>query len=154
MVDESELIHLQAQDAAARCRQKLRKAQADHSKAMREPTKWEHLILDLTKGTGVFLPEQIKRRMDTVQETVAGFPEQIDMLREQTVETAFMAKEIQDSSHQRLLSWAELFDTASIEEKKMIASYLIKAVTLTRNYGIEVEFSVSEAQYLNGMEMG
>ncbi|MCI8287906.1 MAG: hypothetical protein HFH89_09690, partial [Lachnospiraceae bacterium] len=29
-----------------------------------------------------------------------------------------------------------------------------KAVTLTRDYGIEVEFSVSEAQYLGGMEMG
>ena len=91
--------------------------------------------------------------MDTVQETVAELAEQIDTLREQAAETEYMAKEIRDS-HQRLLTWAELFDTASIEEKKMIASYLIKAVTLTRNYGIEVEFSVSEAQYLNGMEMG
>lgn len=36
----------------------------------------------------------------------------------------------------------------------MIASYLIKAVTLTRDYGIDVEFSVSEAQYLGGMEIG
>ena len=41
-----------------------------------------------------------------------------------------------------------------IEEKKMVASYLIKAVTLTRDYGIEIEFNVSEAQYLGGMEMG
>lgn len=154
MVDESELIHLQAQDAAARCRQKLRKAQADHSKAMREPTKWEHLILDLTKGTGVFLPEQIKRRMDTVQETVAGFPEQIDMLREQTVETAFMAKEIQDSSHQRLLSWIDLFVPATIEGKKMIVPYTIKAVTPTRDYRIEVEFAYPRCSIWRKWRMG
>ena len=64
-----------------------------------------------------------------------------------------MAKEIRES-HQRLLSWADMFDTASIEEKKMIASYLIKAVSLTQDYGIQVEFNVSEAQYLGGMEMG
>ena len=47
-----------------------------------------------------------------------------------------------------------MFDTVSIEEKKMVASYLIKVVTLTRDYGIRIEFNVSEAQYLGGMEMG
>lgn len=31
---------------------------------------------------------------------------------------------------------------------------LIKAVTLTRDYGIQVEFNVSKAQCLGGMEMG
>lgn len=31
--------------------------------------------------------------------------------------------------------WAEMFDAASIEEKKMIAAYLIKAMTLTGTMG-------------------
>ena len=64
-----------------------------------------------------------------------------------------MVKEIKES-HQRLLSWADMFDAASQEEKKMIASHLVKAVTLARDYAIEVELKVSEAQYLGGMEMG
>ena len=59
-----------------------------------------------------------------------------------------------DNSRWRLLSWAEMFDTASIGEKKMIASYFIRAVTLARDYGIQVGFHVSVAQYLGGMEMG
>lgn len=152
-VNESELVQQQVQETAVQCRQKLRKAQADHSKAMKELVKWENLMMDSIEGTCVFSPEQIRRRMDAVQDTIDGLAEQIDVLRDQTAETENLAKEIKDS-HQRLLSWAELFDTASIEEKKMIASYLIKAVTLTRDYGIEVEFNVSEAQYLGGMEMG
>ena len=152
-INESELIQQQVQDSAAQCRQKLRKVQAEHTKAVRELAKWENLMLDSIEGTCVFTPEQIKRRMDTVQETVAQLAEQIDALQEQTAEAEIMAKEIQES-HQRLLSWADMFDTVSIEEKKMVASYLIKAVTLTRDYGIEIEFNVSEAQYLGGMEMG
>lgn len=36
---------------------------------------------------------------------------------------------------------------------KLIASHLIKAVTLTRGYGIQIDFNISEAQYLNGMEL-
>ena len=54
---------------------------------------------------------------------------------------------------QELLSKANTFQ-CSIEEKKMVASYLIKAVTLTWDYGIRIEFNMSEAQYLGGMEMG
>ena len=55
--------------------------------------------------------------------------------------------------HSRLLPWAELFADATTDEKKLVASNLIRAVRLTRNYGIEVDFDISEAQYLNGLEM-
>ena len=109
-INESELIQQQVQDSAVQCRQKLRKVQAEHMKAVRE-------------------------------------------LARQTAEAEIMAKEIRES-HQRLLSWADMFDTASAEEKKIVASYLIKAVTLTRGYRIQIEFNVSEAQYPGGMEMG
>ena len=47
-----------------------------------------------------------------------------------------------------------MFDTATQPERKLIASQIIKAVTLSREYGIQIEFNISEAQYLNGMEMG
>ena len=110
-------------------------------------------MLDSIEGTCLFSPEQIKRRMDTAQETVAQLTEQIETFQEQAAKSELMAKEIQES-HQRLLSWADMFDTVSIEEKKRVASYFIRAVTLTWDYGIQIEFNVSEAQYLGGMEMG
>lgn len=47
-----------------------------------------------------------------------------------------------------------MFDSTSNDGKKIVASYVIKAVTLTRDYGIQIEFNISEAQYLRGMEMG
>ena len=55
--------------------------------------------------------------------------------------------------HRRLLSWAELFADADTDKKKLVAANLIHAVRLMRNYGIEVDFNISEAQYLNGLEM-
>ena len=41
----------------------------------------------------------------------------------------------------------------SIDEMKVIAAYKVKAVTLTRDYGIKIEFNISEGQYLSGTEM-
>ena len=152
-VNETELVEQQVQEAATGCKEKLKKAKAEHTKAVRELTKPENLMLDSIEGSCVFSPEQIKRRMDTVQNTIAELEEQLASLQQQARETETMVKEIKES-HQRLLSWADMFDTASQEEKKMIASHLVKAVTLARDYEIEVELNVSEAQYLGGMEMG
>ena len=91
-INESELIQQQVQDSAVQCRQKLRKVQAEHTKAVRELAKWENLMLDSIEGTCVFTPEQIKRRMDTVQETVAQLAEQM---------THFKSRRLRQRSWQR-----------------------------------------------------
>lgn len=152
-VDEQTFIKQQVQVSAQQYQQKLRKAKADYSKATSELTKWEDLMLDSLEGRCVFTPEQIKSRMESVREKVNGLIEAIKQLQEQSSEAEAIAHDLVNQ-HKRLLSWAEMFDSASPQEKKMIASYLIKAVTLTRGYGIQVEFNISEAQYLGGLEMG
>lgn len=151
-IDEAALVTQQLQTSTQQYQQKLGKVKSDYAKAVKELTKWEDLMLDSIEGSCVFTPEQIKRRMDTVQLTINDLTGQITTLQEQADRSAEFTNEIQ-TQHQRLLSWAEMFDSASPQEKKMIASYMIKAVTLTRDYGIQVEFNISEAQYLNGMEM-
>lgn len=151
-VNEKAFVKQQVQVSAQQYQQKLKKAKADYSKSAKELTKWEDLMLDSIEGTCVFTPEQIKKRMDAVQATLDDLTQQITVLQEQAVASAELANEMQQQ-HQKLLSWAEMFDSASPQEKKMIASYMIKAVRLTRGYGIQVEFNISEAQYLGGMEM-
>ena len=110
-------------------------------------------MLASIEGTCVFTPEQVKKRMDIVQGKVDELSKEIEVLQMDMSEAKTISSEILEQ-HQQLLSWAELFDSASIDEKKVIASQMIKAVTLTRNYGIQIEFNISEAQFLNGMEMG
>lgn len=69
-------------------------------------------------------------------------------------EREFIKKQVASTSaqYQRLLSWADLYD-ASTEEKRMIASYVVKVVTLSRGYDIQIDLNISEAQYLNGIEL-
>ena len=152
-VNEKAFVNQQVKTTAQQYQQKLKKAKADYSKAAKELTKWEDLMLASIEGTYVFTPQQIKNRMDTVQATLDDLTQQITALQDQAQESAELASDIQEQ-HQRLLSWAEMYDSATQEEKRMVASYIIKAVTLTRDYGIQVEFDISEAQYLSGMEMG
>lgn len=151
-VDEKELVKQQVRNTSDQYQQKLKKARADYGKYSKELAKWENWMLDSIEGTCVFTPEQIKKRMDTVQQALDHLTVDMETLQQKMEESKVTADAIMEQ-HQRLLSWADMFADASAEEKKMVASYVIKAVSLTRNYGIQIEFNISEAQYLSGMEM-
>ena len=46
-------------------------------------------------------------------------------------------------AYDRLLSWAEIYDTGSFESKKMFVSQFVKSVRVYRDYNLEIEFNVS-----------
>ena len=52
----------------------------------------------------------------------------------------------------QLRTWADIFDSSEMDVKKMIASYIIKRVTVYRDYKIEMELNISVRQYLDGIE--
>lgn len=152
-VNEDTFLKHQVQASTKHYQEKLTIMKAEYTKATKELSKWEDMMLDSMEGNCVFTSEQIKKRMDTVQERIVRLIQDIESIQSSYGEAKSIAEEIA-MQHQNLLSWAQIFDAASIPEKKVIASQIIKAVTLTRNYGIQIEFRISEAQFLNGMEMG
>ena len=151
-VNEDTFLKHQVQASTKHYQEKLTIMKAEYTKATKELSKWEDMMLDSMEGNCVFTSEQIKKRMDTVQERIVRLIQDIESIQSSYGEAKSIAEEIA-MQHQNLLSWAQIFDAASIPEKKVIASQIIKAVTLTRNYGIQIEFRISEAQFLNGMDM-
>lgn len=152
-VSEYDIVCQQIGATASDLRQQIRQSKLDLSKKRIELGKWEGLMLDSLDGKCVFTPEQVKHRMDSVQEAMASLSANIESLEARLEDNDRLTRELAEQ-HQLFLSWAEMFDTATRPEKKLIASQIIKAVTLSREYGIQIEFNISEAQYLNGMEMG
>ena len=152
-VDEKTILKMLVDASAEQCQQELKAAKLEYTKAMKELSRWGDLMLDSLDGTCVFTPEQVKARLDAVQAKADEIAHQVQQLEEKSRQMKPAAADLL-REHQQILTWAELFDSAAIEEKKVIASYLIKAVTLTRGYGIQVDFNISEAQFLNGLEMG
>lgn len=152
-VSEYDIVCQQIGAAASDLRQQIRQSKLDLSKKRIELGKWEGLMLDSLDGKCVFTPEQVKRRMDSVQEAMTSLSANIESLEIRLEDNDRLTQELAEQ-HQLFLSWVEMFDTATQPERKLIASQIIKAVTLSREYGIQIEFNISEAQYLNGMEMG
>lgn len=68
-------------------------------------------------------------------EAVSTAQEELDILQ------TGMEREIEE--YDRLLSWAEIYDTCSFESKKMFVSQFVKSVRVYRDYNLEIEFNVS-----------
>ena len=54
--------------------------------------------------------------------------------------------------YEELISYADLYDSASFEAKKMIVSQLIRRVEVYRGYQIHVDFNFDPAQYLENSD--
>ena len=54
-----------------------------------------------------------------------------------------------DFRYNQFLSWANEFEDASMEEKKMIICQLIKSIKVSKDYKMEVEFNVSYQQFFS-----
>ena len=53
-----------------------------------------------------------------------------------------------DYYYDQFTSWADEFDTATMEQKKMIICQLIKEIRVYKDYSIEIEFNISYRQFL------
>ena len=151
-VKENDFVKQRVRVASDQYKLQIKKAKAELDKSTKELSKWESLMLDSIENKCVFTPEQVKKQMDNVQSKIEELMKQIQLLQNSADESDAIANRIV-TEHQQLLSWADVYAEASLEEKRMVVSQIIKAVTITRNYGIQVDFNISEAQYLSGMEM-
>ena len=51
------------------------------------------------------------------------------------------------------ISWAEMYDSASMESKKMIVSCLIRRVEVYRDYRLHIDFNIDFEQFSAGLDI-
>lgn len=58
-----------------------------------------------------------------------------------------------NSQYDDIISWADMYDTASFEAKKMIVNCLIKRVDVYRDYKLHIDFNIDLEQFSLGMDI-
>ena len=73
-----------------------------------------------------------------------------ELTRELENESAKVAE--MQAEFNRIATWSEIFDSSDIATKKMICGYIIKRVTVYRDYQISVDLNINVEQFLNGID--
>ena len=64
-----------------------------------------------------------------------------------------LIKELCDS-YDEIMSWSELYDSASLEAKKMIVNAMITRIDVYHGYELNVEFNFNIRQFFEGIAEG
>ena len=59
--------------------------------------------------------------------------------------------DLRTASH--IISWADMYDSASMESKKMIVSCLIRRVEVYRDYRLHIDFNIDFEQFSAGLDI-
>ena len=118
---------------AEETRRRLRSAKAELDKNLRERDRLESLMLDAMDGACVFTPEQLKRRLDRLEESIQQNRNTAESLKRELedvdAKTALLQQE-----HKQLSCWADLYDKATTAEKKMICGHMIRRVEISMGF--------------------
>lgn len=58
-----------------------------------------------------------------------------------------------NAQYDDIISWADMYDTVSMEAKKMIVNCLIKRVEVYRDYKLHIDFNIDLEQFSLGMDI-
>ena len=58
-----------------------------------------------------------------------------------------------NAQYDDIISWAEMYDTASFEAKKMIVNCLIRRVEVYRDYKLHIDFNIDFTQFSLGLDI-
>ena len=109
-------------------------------------TKLQLEIAKALTGDSIYSPEDLSQAIQTIKQRITEAQEKLSGLRDEEVQKK-QSIDFITPNYRQFKSWAEEFDTASLEQKKMIACHLFKRIEVSRGYHIAVELNVSYQQF-------
>ena len=150
-IPKEQLITSRYAKETAERKNHLQALQAERDKAEKDLLALKTEILAVIKGESAF-PKDTLAEMIAAQEK--KHTELDTLCEEASAELERNAELMANVSqlYEELISYADLYDSASFEAKKMIVSQLIRRVEVYRGYQIHVDFNFDLAQYLENSD--
>ena len=82
----------------------------------------------------------------------ARLEEQCDDARRDVKDTENLLRQLSDHFDE-LISWAELYESASLEKKKMVVNALINRIEVSRDYKVKIDFNFDFEQFTQGLDI-
>lgn len=145
---ESEILADQHKREIELVRIKFEQAKDRLAEKERELEDYKGETLKVIRGESKLNSDLLNSLVSETEEAILQFKEAVSMAEREYTALLESADSLR-KEYDRLLSWADLYDSCSFEAKKMIVSQLIKAVRVGRDYNIEIDFNVTFTAFQN-----
>lgn len=130
---------------------KQTKINLELKKNQKQLEKLEAEIANSLTGDSAYSPEQLSKAIKAVEEKISQSTGELEQLQEEMTGKK-NSMELIKPAYERFTNWADEFDSASLERKKMIVGQLISRIEIGRGYKINIEFNVDYEQFCENMD--
>ena len=121
---------------------KLRSANAEMEKLKQQQIALREEVLKSLTGESSFSADLLRNMLDENKVATERARQQLETCKQES-ETEEAKLHHLESQYKSIASWAQEFDSAPIDTKKMILARIIQRITVDRNYHIVIRFFVS-----------
>ena len=149
---KSEVVGVRYREKMEQQKALLRSVKADYTKAAAELEALKSEVVKAIKGESSFSKELLaslildaERKCQELQAALEQAQADYDA-GEATLQAL-------NSQYDDMISWAEMYDSASVESKKMIVGCLIRRVDVYRGYRVHIDFNIDFKQFSLGLDI-
>ena len=102
-------------------------------------------------GDSIFTQEDLTLGLQKLKTDIAEYEEKLRQLKDEDLQKKEAANSV-IPAYKQFKTWAEEFEDASFEAKKMIACQLIKRVEVRQGYILNIELNLTYQQFLEGWD--
>ena len=150
-VPKSELISARYKEELAARKSMLQEARTEYNKTAKELAALKAEVVKCIQGESRFSQAMLAELIENAEKQCAEKQVICEKAEAEVQGTEAMLKQLRDQ-YDEIISFAELYDSASIEAKKMIVNCLIKRVEVGRGYKLNVEFNFHISQFLGCLD--
>ena len=150
-IPKSDIVNLRYQEKMEERKCLLQSVRADYTKAAHELDMLKVEVIKALRGESSF-PKNLLGAMVTEAETKCRELQESMEAAQTAYDEGKNVLASLNAQYDEIISWSELYDTASIEAKKMIVSSLIRRVDVYRGYKLHIEFTIDFEQFCCGLD--
>ncbi|MEE3491943.1 hypothetical protein [Ruminococcus sp.] len=129
----------------------LKRQQSEYAKELEKLNKLRAEVVKSIQGESAFSQTMLAGLVEESEARMQSLKERCDEAQREVESSENLIKDM-NTQYDEIISWSSLYDSASIEAKKMIIDSMIKPVDVYRNYELNVELNMNIRQLFLGME--
>ena len=130
----------------------VNKAQREYEKARNDLQVLNAEIVNALTGNSAFTPDMLKEAIARTEEKYAAFEQDYELAKRALDDSEAYLEKL-STRYDRFVEWSDIYDTATIETKKMIVSQIIERVDVFRDYRLKIKFTISVEQFILGLDI-
>ena len=149
-VPKSEIVNARYRDKMEERKLLLQSIRAEHAKAAAELDMLKAEIIQVLRGESTFSKELLSGMVSEAEAKAAALQKQLT-----TAQTAYNEGQAVlnalNAQYDDIISWADMYDGANLEAKKMIVNCLIKRIEVYRDYKLHIDFNIDLEQFMTSI---